>query len=134
MSEETKKEVPSKFQDLVKSLEEMSVLDLSELVKVLEDRFGVSAAAPMAMAMPGAAGAAAGAAPEKTSFTVELKDAGSQKIAVIKVVREITGKGLKEAKDMTEKTPAVLKENVKKEEAEELKKKLEEAGATVELK
>ena len=134
MSEETKKEVPTKFQDLVKSLEEMSVLDLSELVKVLEDRFGVSAAAPMAMAMAPAGGAGGAAAAEKTSFNVEMKEAGSQKIAVIKVVREITGKGLAEAKAMVEKVPAMIRENVKKDEAEDLKKKLEAAGAVVELK
>lgn len=134
MSEETKKEVPTKFQDLVKSLEQMSVLDLSELVKVLEERFGVSAAAPMAMAMPTAGAAGGAAAAEKTSFNVELKEAGAQKIAVIKVVREIIGKGLAEAKTMVEKVPAMIKENVKKDEAEDLKKKLEAAGAVVELK
>lgn len=135
MSEEqTKTEVPAKFKDLVKNIEEMSVLELSELVKVLEDKFGVSAAAPMAV-VAAATGPAAGAdAPAKTSFTVELAAAGAQKIAVIKVVRELTGKGLKEAKDLVEKTPALLKENVKKDEAEEIKKKLEEAGAKVELK
>lgn len=131
---ETKTEVPTKFKDLVKSVEEMSVLELSELVRVLEDRFGVSAAAPMAVAAMPSASAGAAAAPEKTSFTVELKEAGSQKIAVIKVVRELTQKGLKEAKDLVEKTPALIKENVKKDEAEEMKKKLEEAGAKVELK
>lgn len=128
--------VPEKFQELVQNIEKMSVLELSELVKILEKKFGVSAAAPMAMmaAPGGATGAGAEAAPAKTSFTVELAAAGAQKIAVIKVVREITQKGLKEAKDMVEKTPAVIKENVKKEEAEEMKKKLEEAGAKVELK
>jgi large subunit ribosomal protein L7/L12 len=131
--EQTKTEVPAKFKDLVKNIEEMSVLELSELVKVLEDKFGVSAAAPVAMAAM-AAPAAGADAPAKTSFTVELAAAGVQKIAVIKVVREITGKGLKEAKDLVEKAPAVLKENVKKDEAEEIKKKLEEAGAKVELK
>lgn len=137
MSEETKQkvEVPAKFKDLVKTIEEMSVLELSELVKVLEDKFGVSAAAPMTFAAAPAAGAAGGEAePAKTSFTVELKEAGAQKINVIKVVRELTQKGLKEAKDLVEKTPAVIKENVKKDEAEEIKKKLEEAGAKVELK
>ena len=134
-TQEKKVEVPEKFKDLVKTIEEMSVLELSELVKVLEDKFGVSAAAPMAFAaMPAGAAGGAEAAPEKTSFTVELANAGSQKIAVIKVVRELTQKGLKEAKDMVEKTPAVIAENVKKEEAEEMKKKLEEAGAKVELK
>ncbi len=131
--EQTKTAVPAKFKDLVKNIEEMSVLELSELVKVLEDKFGVSAAAPVAMAAMAAPTAGADA-PAKTSFTVELAAAGGQKIAVIKVVREITGKGLKEAKDLVEKTPAVLKENVKKDEAEEIKKKLEDAGAKVELK
>lgn len=135
--EESKaEEVPAKFKSLVEEIEKMSVLDLSELVKVLEDKFGVSAAAPMAfVAMPGAAGAApAGAAEEKTDFNVELTAAGDNKIGVIKAVREITEKGLKEAKDMVEGAPVVLKEGVKKEEAEEMKKKLEEAGATVTLK
>lgn len=108
----------------------MSVMDLAELVKVLEEKFGVSA---QAMAMPVAA---AGAAPaeEKTAFTVELKEAGAQKIQVIKVVREVLGLGLKEAKDLVDAAPKVVKENIKKEEADELKKKLEEAGAKVELK
>ncbi len=127
-------EVPAKFKAIVEEVEKMSVLDLSELVKVLEDKFGVSASAPVAMAaMPGAAGGAA-QAEEKTEFTLELKAAGDKKIQVIKVVREITGKGLKEAKDMVDGAPKVLKENVAKTEAEELKKKLEAAGATVELK
>lgn len=133
---EAKKEVeiPAKFKAIVEEVEKMSVLDLSELVKVLEDKFGVSASAPVAMAtMPGAAGGAA-EAEEKTEFTIELKAAGDKKIQVIKVVREITGKGLKEAKDMVDGAPKVLKESVAKTEAEELKKKLEAAGATVELK
>jgi large subunit ribosomal protein L7/L12 len=132
--ENTQVEIPTKFKDLVKNIEEMSVLELSELVKVLEDRFGVSASAPVAVAAAAPAGGEGAAAAEKTSFNVELKEAGGQKIAVIKVVRELTQKGLKEAKDLVEKTPAVIKENVKKDEAEEIKKKLEEAGATVELK
>ncbi|MBI4117731.1 MAG: 50S ribosomal protein L7/L12 [Parcubacteria group bacterium] len=132
---ETKVEVPAKFQNLVSQIEQLSVLDLSELVSVLEKKFGVSAAAPMmAMgAMPAAAGAAA-PAEEKSEFTVELTDAGSSKINVIKVVREITGLGLKDAKDLTDKAPKVLKENVKKEEAEEMKKKIEAAGGKVVLK
>lgn len=136
MSEETKTvEVPAKFKDLVKSIEEMSVLELSELVKVLEEKFGVSAAAPaMMMAAPVADGEAAGAAAEKTNFTVELTAAGGQKIAVIKAVRELTQVGLKEAKDLVDKAPAPVKENVPKAEADEMKKKLEEAGATVTLK
>lgn len=134
-AEEKSVEVPAKFKSIVEEIEKMSVLDLSELVKILEDKFGVSAAAPvMAAAGMGAAGAGADAAEEKSEFDIELASAGSNKIAVIKVVREITGKGLKEAKDMTEGTPVVLKTGAKKEEAEEIKKKLEEAGAQVNLK
>lgn len=146
VAEETKKEdtasdeqkeveVPEKFKDLVKQIEEMSVLELSELVKVLEDKFGVSAAAPVAIAAGApAAGGEGEAAEEKSSFTVELTDAGSQKIAVIKAVREATGLGLKDAKDLVDKAPAPIKENVPKEEAQELKTKIEEAGGKVELK
>jgi len=134
VTEKVKKEikVPAKFKDLVKQIEEMSIMDLAELVKILEEKFGVSpmVAAPAAGAAPGAEEGDE----EKTVFTVELKDTGSQKIQVIKAVREITGKGLKEAKDLTDKAPQVIRENVKKEEAEEVKKMLEEAGATVELK
>jgi large subunit ribosomal protein L7/L12 len=137
-NEETLKEVevPKKFKDIVKTIEEMSVLDLSELVKVLEDKFGVSAAAPMAFApMAGGAATESGpAAEEKTSFNVELIAAGDQKIAVIKAVREITGLGLKEAKDLVDAAPKIIKEGVKKEEAEEMKKKLDAAGAKAELK
>lgn len=132
-TEEKKVEVPAKFKGIVEEIEKMSVLDLSELVKILEDKFGVSAAAPMAMMAAPAAGAAE-AVEEKSEFNVELVSAGDKKIGVIKVVKEITGKGLKEAKDIVDGAPAVIKEKVKKEEAEELKKKLEEAGATVELK
>ena len=134
MSEEkTPVEVPAKFVELVGQIEKLSVLELSELVKVLEDKFGVSAAAPMMMgAMPAGAGAAA--AEEKDEFNVELTSAGESKINVIKVVREVTGLGLKEAKDMVDGAPQVVKENAPKAEAEELKKKLEEAGATVTLK
>ena len=114
----------------------MSVVELNELVKALEEKFGVSAAA---MAAPAAGGAGAeegggAAAEEKDSFNVVLKDGGQQKIQVIKVVREITGKGLKEAKDLVDGAPQVVKEGAKKEEADELKAKLEAAGATVELK
>ncbi len=139
MPEETKEEVvvPAKFKDVVEQIEKLTVLDLAELVKILEKKFGVSAQAPMMMggAMPAAAGAAAGAAAEeKTEFDVELKNAGAQKIAVIKVVREVTGKGLKEAKDLVDAAPKVVKEKASKQEAEEVKKKLEAAGATVELK
>lgn len=129
-------EVPEKFKKLVEEIESMSVLDLSELVKILEDKFGVSAAAPMAMmAAPGAGGAdAGGAAEEKSSFDVELTAIGDNKINVIKAVREITGLGLKEAKDMVDNAPKVIKEGAAKAEAEEIKKKIEEAGGTAELK
>ena len=133
-AEEQKAEVPEKFKDLVETLEEMSALELSELVSALEDRFGVSAAAPMMMAGGAAGGAETGAEEEKSSYTVELAAAGDQKINVIKAVREITSMGLKDAKDLVDGAPATIKENVDKEEAEEMKKKLEEAGATVELK
>ena len=120
------------FDSIVSEIEKLTALELSELVKTLEEKFGVSAAAPMMMA---AAGPAAGAAAEeKTEFTVELTDAGANKINVIKVVREVTGKGLKEAKDLVDAAPKPVKENIAKAEAEELKKKLEEAGAKVTLK
>ncbi|MBP9751262.1 MAG: 50S ribosomal protein L7/L12 [Candidatus Moranbacteria bacterium] len=136
MTEEVKKEevvVPAKFDKLVAEIEKMSVLDLSELVKVLEEKFGVSAAAPMMMgAMPAAAGAAE--AEEKTDFDVELTAAGDQKINVIKAVREVTGLGLKEAKDLVDAAPKVIKEKAPKADAEEMKKKLEAVGATVTLK
>lgn len=133
--EEKTVEVPEKFQKLVSEIESMSVLDLSELVKILEDKFGVSAAAPMMMAgaMPGAAGGEE-AAEEKTSFNVELTDAGSNKIAVIKAVRAITEMGLKDAKDLVDGAPKMIKEGVAKEEAEEMKKQIEEAGGKAELK
>lgn len=132
-AEETEEvEVPKKFKKLVEEIEKMTVLDLAELVKILEKKFGVSAAAPVAVAAAGAPAEAA--AEEKDSFNVELSDAGSNKIGVIKVLREITQQGLKECKDMSEGAPVVLKEGVKKEEAEEMKKKLEEAGAKVTLK
>ncbi len=121
-----------KFNDIVSKIESMSVLDLSELVKHLEEKFGVSASAPMMMAAPGAVAGAA--AEEKTDFTVHLAAAGDQKIAVIKVVKEVLGLGLKEAKDLVDKAPTVLKEGVKKEDAEKWKKDLEGAGAKVELK
>ena len=134
MSEEkTTVEVPEKFKSIVSEIEKMSVLDLSELVKVLEEKFGVSAAAPVMMGAMPAAGAAE-AAEEKTEFDVELTAAGAQKINVIKAVREITGLGLKEAKDLVDGAPKVVKEKVAKAQAEEFKKKLEEAGATVVLK
>ncbi|MEA3449623.1 MAG: 50S ribosomal protein L7/L12 [Patescibacteria group bacterium] len=128
-------EVPARFKDIVEKIETMSVMDLSELVKILEDKFGVSAAAP-AMMMAGAGGPADGedAAEEKDSFDIEITDAGSTKIAVIKAVRAITEIGLKDAKDLVDSAPKVLKEEVKKAEAEEIKKQLEEAGAKVTLK
>src|SRR5579872_1389564 len=126
--------VPEKFKTLVEQIEKLSVLELSELVKVLEDKFGVSAAAPMMVgAMPGVAAGAA-AAEEKTEFTVELTEGGANKIGVIKVVREITGLGLKEAKDLVDGAPKPVKENANKADAESMKKKLEEAGAKVTLK
>jgi len=126
-------------EEIIKAIEEMTVLELSELVKELEERFGVSAAAPVAaMPMVGAPGvAAATGAPaeeEKTEFDVILKAAGSNKIATIKVVRELTSLGLKEAKELVDNAPKPVKEGVSKEEAEEAKKKLEEAGAEVEIK
>ncbi|OIO45622.1 MAG: 50S ribosomal protein L7/L12 [Parcubacteria group bacterium CG1_02_37_51] len=112
----------------------MSVLDLSELVSILEDKFGVSSAAPMMAMAPSAAAGDAGAAEEKTEFNVELTAVSDNKIGVIKVVREITELGLKEAKDLVDGAPKNVKEGVKKEEAEEMKKKLEAAGAQVNLK
>lgn len=130
MSEVTLSKDAQKILDAVK---ELSVLDLANLVKAMEEEFGVSAAAPVMMA--GGAGAGdAGAAEEKDEFDVELVSAGEKKIGVIKVVREATGLGLKEAKDLVDGAPKMVKEGVKKEEAEELKGKLEEAGATVNLK
>ena len=135
MSEETKQEtaieVPAKFKTLVDSVEKMSVLELNELVKVLEKKFGVSAAA-VAVAAPGAVVASAGE--EKASFNVELTDGGAQKIAVIKIVKEVLALGLKEAKDIVDGAPKMLKEGMKKEEAEELKKRIETAGGKVTLK
>ena len=132
MSDE-KMVVPEKFASLVEQVEKMSVLDLSELVKVLEEKFGVSAAAP-AMMMAAPAAAAGPAAEEKTEFGVELTESGANKIAVIKVVKEITGLGLADAKGLVDGAPKMVKEGVKKEEAEEMKKKIEEAGGKVTLK
>ena len=130
-----KAEVPAKFKKLVEEIGKMSVLELSELVKVLEDHFGVSAAAPMAIAaMPVGGAGEEGGSQEKSAYDVELTAAGAAKIAVIKLVREITGQGLKEAKDIVDAVPKVVKAGVSKAEADELKKKLEEAGASVELK
>jgi large subunit ribosomal protein L7/L12 len=123
------------IEELVETISNLTLGEAAELKTALEDKFGVTAAAPVVMggAMPGAEGAA-GAEEEQTEFTVELTDAGSQKINVIKAVREITGLGLKEAKDLVESAPGAIKEDVSKEEAEEVKKKLEEAGASVTLK
>ena len=118
--------------DLVEKIGALTLLEASELKKALEDKFGVTAAAPMMMAAGPATAAAA--VEEKTEFDVELTDAGAQKLNVIKVVREITGLGLKEAKDLVEGAPKLIKEAAQKEEAESLKKKLEEAGAKVTLK
>jgi len=131
--EDEKVEVPAKFKGLVDEVEKMSIMELADLVKILEKKFGVSPMAAVAAPVANAGGDDAGAE-EKTEFTIELKSAGDQKIQVIKAVREITGKGLKEAKDLVDDAPKVLKENVKKKEADEMKEKLEAAGASVELK
>ena len=131
MSDEVKLE--GKMAEFVDWIETISVLELSQLVKALEARLGVSAAAPVAVAAAPAAGGAA-AAEEKTEFTVELTEAGAQKIAVIKEVRAITGLGLKEAKDLVEGAPKPVKENVAKDEAEKIQKQLEAAGAKVTIK
>jgi large subunit ribosomal protein L7/L12 len=133
--EEKAPKVPSKFTGLVKQIEEMSVLELSELVKILEDKFGVSAAAPVAITTAPAAGNGEEAATEeKTLFDVELTEASGNKIAAIKAVRAVSDLGLKDAKDLVESAPKIVKEGVAKAEAEEIKKKLEEAGAKVTLK
>ncbi len=131
-------EVPKKFQKIVEEIEKMSVLDLSELVKILEKKFQVSASAPMmvAQSVPGAASDAS-AEEEKSSYTVEIKSSGDKKIEVIKAVRDITQKGLKEAKELVDavaSAPQIIAEDIKKEDAEEMKKKFEAAGAQVELK
>jgi len=118
--------------EIMEAIAKMSVLELSELVKAMEDKFGVTAAAPMAMAMP--VGAAAPAAAEKTEFDVVLENSGANKINVIKVVRELTGLGLKEAKDLVDGAPKTVKEGLAKADAEAMKKKLEEAGGKVALK
>lgn len=123
-------EIPAKFKSIVETIEKMSVIDLSELVKLLEKKFGVSAAA-VAVAAPAAAGAAAD---EKSTFAVHLASAGAQKIAVIKAVKELLALGLKEAKDLVDAAPALLKDGVKKEDAEAMKKAIETAGGKVELK
>lgn len=134
MTDEKMVKVPAKFKSLVEEIEKMSVLDLSELVKVLEDKFGVSAAAPAMMMAPAAGGASAPVAEEKSEFNVELTEAGASKISVIKVVKEVTGLGLADAKAMVDGAPKVIKEGVKKEDAEAMKKKIDEAGGKVTLK
>ncbi|HIQ40660.1 MAG TPA: 50S ribosomal protein L7/L12 [Sulfurivirga caldicuralii] len=121
--------------DILEAIANMSVMEVVELVEAMEEKFGVSAAAAaVAVAAPGAAGGDAGAAEEKTEFDVVLKSAGGNKVAAIKAVRAITGLGLKEAKQAVESAPTVLKEGISKEEAEEIKKQLEEAGAEAEIK
>ncbi len=124
-------QVPAKFKSIIDAVEQMSVIDLNELVRTLEKKFGVSAAA---VAVAGPAAGAAPAGEEKTSFNVELTDAGAQKIAVIKVVKEALAMGLKEAKDLVDAAPKMLKEGLKKDDAEKLKKDIEAAGGKVTLK
>lgn len=131
MEQNTVVEIPAKFKSVVETIEKMSVIDLSELVKLLEKKFGVSA---QAVAVAAAPAAGAGAGEEKTIFAVHLAAVGEQKIAVIKAVKEVLGLGLKEAKDLVDAAPTLLKEGMKKEEADEFKKKLEAAGGKVELK
>lgn len=127
-------EVPAKFKDIVEKIESMSVIDLAELVHLLEEKFGVTAQAQVVMAAGGAAAGDAGAAEEKSTVDLHLTAAGDQKVQVIKALKEALGLGLKEAKDMTDAAPVKVKEGMKKEEAEALKKALEAAGAKVELK
>lgn len=121
-------------EDILETIANMSVMDVVDLISAMEEKFGVSAAAPVAVAAGPAAGGEAAAAEEKTEFDVVLASFGSQKVPVIKAVREITGLGLKEAKDLVEGAPSPIKEGIEKDEAEEIKKKLEDAGATVEVK
>ncbi len=121
-------------EEILDAIASKTVLEISELIKMMEEKFGVTATAAVAVAGPAAGGAVAPAAEEKTEFDVILKEVGSNKIGVIKVVREVTGLGLKEAKDLVEGAPKAVKEGVAKEEAEELKKKIEASGAKVELK
>jgi len=129
----SEKKIPEKFEKLIEAIEKLNVSELAELVKILEDKFGVSAT-PTMVAATATNGPLAGPAEEKTSFDLILKDGGQAKIQTIKVVREITGLGLKEAKDLVDAVPKPLKQGIKKEEAEEMKKKLEEVGAAVEIK
>ena len=133
MEDKKEIEVPAKFASLVSEIEKMSVLDLAELVKILEEKFGVSASAP-AMMMAAAPAAGGEAVEAKDTFDIELTDGGANKINVIKVVRTLTELGLKEAKDLVDAAPKMVREGVKKEEAEKIKKELEEAGAKVTLK
>ena len=132
MNEETKIEIPAKFKKIVEEIESMSVLDLNELVKVFENKFGVSASA--VAVGPVMAGQAGEVIEEKSTASVELTDSGANKIAIIKVVKEILGLGLKEAKDLVDAAPSMLKADMKKEEAQALKKQIEEAGGKVTLK
>jgi large subunit ribosomal protein L7/L12 len=134
MSEKKDVVVPDKFKDIIETIEKMSVLDLSELVEILEDKFGVSAQAQVAAATATAGTPGATADEEKDSFDITLTSVGDQKVQVIKAVKDIMGLGLKEAKDLIDGAPSPLKQGVKKEEAEEIKKKIEEAGGAVELK
>ena len=120
--------------EMLDAISNMTVLEIVDLVKMMEDKFGVTAAAPVAMAAPGAAAAAAPAAEEKTEFNVTMTSFGANKVGVIKVIREITGLGLKEAKDLVEGVPSSVKEGVSKADADAIKKKLEEAGAAAEIK
>jgi large subunit ribosomal protein L7/L12 len=129
--ENTVVEIPAKFKTIVETIEKMSVLDLNELVKLLEKKFGVSAAA---VAVTAPAGGAAAAGEEKTAFAVHLTEVGAQKIAVIKVIKEVLALGLKEAKDLVDAAPSLLKDSMKKEEADAFKKAIETAGGKVELK
>ena len=121
-------------EDILQTISDMSVMDVVDLIEAMEEKFGVSAAAPVAAAAAPAAGGEAAAAEEQTEFAVHMTSFGAQKVPVIKVVREITGLGLKDAKDLVESAPANIKEGVSKVEAEEIQKKLEEAGASVEVK
>lgn len=126
--------IMSNVETILESIEKLTLIEASELVKAMEEKFGVSAAAPVAVAAAPVAAAAEAASDAPTEVTVVLASVGANKIPVLKIVREITGLGLKEAKDLVDGAPKPVKENIKKEEAEEIKKKLEEAGATVEIK
>ena len=133
-NENEKENIPEKFKGIVELIEKLNVVDLSELVKVLEKRFGVTAGIPMMAMQAGNGAVKENIAEEQTAFKVELKSVGENKIHVIKVVKDLLGVGLKEGKDFVDAAPKVIKEGIKKEEADEIKKKLEEAGATVEVK